>query len=445
LSLVQGTVLTDGNNGISYAQGGYWQQTERFTYAIFVGGTKHRAVEDYVTSGFRYWINGPSVVQPEGGDFADKDLSRQGIQADGGLALSGGGILINPDPSDETDPKVQADGEVFEWIAAHAKCGDFLLLTGDTTSTDSVAGEWLDSVPVLAGNGGHPFDSVEALQYIYAVVEDVSNPAAEATNPVNVLAREMANDWFAIRKLGGAEAIFFDGGDQWRYIATWGGTAVAQTVSAKYAAGHTVVGGTSAGLAILGDWVNAGQFGTTGSADALLHPRQYDPGDPTTNCRITLQKSFLEIGPLAGVITDTHFGDLSLTQGDEWEDYGNRSRMGRLIAFVANIKASQDGYGGKGLGVDAGTAVLVEPDGTARVAGMFNAYFVTATEEAAYDGNGRLVAPLTIHGVKVRRVSAASGLFQLSDAWDHCNSTFGLQYTIDVTAGVLQSDNGSVY
>ena len=95
--------------------------------------------------------------------------------------------------------------------------------------------------------------------------------------------------------------------------------------------------------------------------------------------------------------------------------------------------------------MDAATALLVETNGTAKVAGHFFVYFVTPTQFASIDGNGKL----TMNGIKVRSVKKGEGTnqdgtFNLYDGWD-VSKVFGLQYTLTVTSGVMTSDRGDIY
>ncbi|MBL9007269.1 MAG: cyanophycinase [Myxococcales bacterium] len=142
-----------------------------------------------------------------------------------------------------------------------------------------------------------------------------------------------------------AEFVFFAGGDQARYVA-WQATPLLSAVASVYARGG-VVGGTSAGCAILGqfvyDAVAAGSRSVT-SRDALA-----DPFDPA----ISFSRRVFSFAPLSSTITDTHFSA--------------RDRMGRLAAFVARQHA--DGVVRRsppevlGIGIDEGTALVIGPDG----------------------------------------------------------------------------------
>jgi beta-aspartyl-peptidase (threonine type) len=66
---------------------------------------------------------------------------------------------------------------------------------------------------------------------------------------------------------------------------------------------------------------------------------------------VTMVRDFLSMPYLAHVVTDTHFSV--------------RDRMGRLIAFVAQTRATDDPQA-VGLGVDEDGALCVEADGVGR-------------------------------------------------------------------------------
>lgn len=138
-----------------------------------------------------------------------------------------------------------------------------------------------------------------------------------------------------------ADVIFLAGGDQSTYIAMWAGTPLETAMKAAVAR-RVPFGGTSAGLAVLGQFDYSGANQSVSSAEALANP--YDRN-------VTLDRSFLNALPLmAGVITDAHLVA--------------RDRMGRLVTFLARLSA--DGWAGwqslRGIGVDEQTAVVVDGD-----------------------------------------------------------------------------------
>ena len=155
--------------------------------------------------------------------------------------------------------------------------------------------------------------------------------------------RDASNDPKIIAALKRADGIFIGGGDQSRYVRYWRGTPVAAALDAHVKAGKPL-GGTSAGLAMLGEYLyGAMDGGSQISPRALADPLGADN---------TIETGFLQLALLKGVLTDTHFSE--------------RNRLGRLIAFVAKAE-SMAGRPILGLGVDEDAAVAVEGDGSARV------------------------------------------------------------------------------
>lgn len=157
--------------------------------------------------------------------------------------------------------------------------------------------------------------------------------------------RGQAYDPAVLESLRRTDGIFIAGGDQSRYVRFWRGTPVAEVLDAHVRAGKPL-GGTSAGLAILGEFLyGAMDGGSLRSAAALA--------DPLGGAN-TIETGFLHIALLRGVVTDTHFRE--------------RDRLGRLIAFLAKAEAMAGGGRALvGLGVDEDAAVAVEADGNARV------------------------------------------------------------------------------
>lgn len=176
-----------------------------------------------------------------------------------------------------------------------------------------------------------------------------------------------------------AEAVFLAGGDQAVYVAAWGDGPVATALTAAYGRG-AVVGGTSAGCAVLGELLFAARNGTVTSDEALADP--YDP-------LVTIAHDFVALPPLTQVITDTHFAA--------------RDRMGRLLAFTA--RALVDGLAARplGLGIDQATALVIDEAGTGTVLGSGAVYLVTPTQPPAQCLAG---APLVWADVPVHELRA---------------------------------------
>jgi beta-aspartyl-peptidase (threonine type) len=155
--------------------------------------------------------------------------------------------------------------------------------------------------------------------------------------------RDASFDPKALAILAHADGIFIEGGDQSKYVRFWKGTPVARLIDRAVLSGKPV-GGTSAGLAVLGGASYGAMDG--GSIDAATALR--DPEGPA----VTIVRDFLNMPFLAHVITDTHFMA--------------RNRLGRLIAFIARVRTTSDPRV-VGLGVDQDSALCVDASGKGRL------------------------------------------------------------------------------
>lgn len=166
-----------------------------------------------------------------------------------------------------------------------------------------------------------------------------------------------AEDPFVIGSIEDADGLFIAGGDQFDYIRVWTGTPIQRAVNAAMATG-VPVGGISAGLSVMGGFPFTAQCDTVTSEQALA-----DPFDD----RVRLARDFLGVPGLEATITDSHFSE--------------RARLGRLLTFMA--RALTEGWADevRGIGIDEGTALLVEPDGTATVTGAGAAWLLRMTNE----------------------------------------------------------------
>lgn len=111
-----------------------------------------------------------------------------------------------------------------------------------------------------------------------------------------VPSREAASDPFVLQRLRGAEEVFIAGGDQGDHLQFWKGTPLADTLQ-ELADRNVPIGGTSAGLAVLGQFIYAGLHQSASSAAALADPYDKD---------LTLDRDFLALPTLTRVITDSH-------------------------------------------------------------------------------------------------------------------------------------------
>jgi cyanophycinase len=224
-----------------------------------------------------------------------------------------------------------------------------------------------------------------------------------------------ASDPAAVDRIRHAEALFIAGGDQWNYVRLWRGSPVSKAIQHLIDNG-VPVGGTSAGLAVLGEYSFTAERDTVTSKQALA-----DPFDE----HLTLANDFLRIPVLAGVVTDSHFHA--------------RDRMGRTLAFLARMLAAGKLKEARAIAVDERTAALVETDGKLRVEGEGSVYFIRAENASEVCRPG---APLTFRGISVYRVAKGGG-FDLKSWSGHG----GAAYVLNVEAGTIRStaEGGNVY
>lgn len=275
--------------------------------------------------------------------------------------------------------------EAFQWMIKKSGGGDFVVIRA--TGTDAYN-------PYIYALGSGQVDSVATL---------IIKTRAAASNP------------FVVEKIRTAEVLFIAGGDQYDYVKYWKGTPVEDAI--HYLAKRNVpIGGTSAGLAILGEFLFPAQNDTVYSDTALADPY---------NRRVILDRDFLTLPNMGKVIADGHLD--------------SRDRMGRLVTFLARIV--QDGWSAeaKGIGVDVETAVAVD-NGVASLFGLGDAYFLRTPgmPEVCQDRT-----PLTFRNLSVQRLSPGSGMFNIKN-W---SSNDTANYTLSAEEGVLTSTQvgGGIY
>jgi cyanophycinase-like exopeptidase len=290
-----------------------------------------------------------------------------------GIAMMGGG--------DDLD-------EAFRWLCGKANGGDFLILR--------------------------------------ARGDDDYNPYVNGLCKVNSVAtliiptRDAALDPAVADIIHHAEAVFIAGGDQANYIRFWRGTPVNDAVNQHVAAGKPI-GGTSAGLAVQGEFA----YGALNDPDdSELHSKEALP-NPYHN-QVTVVRDFLKIPQLQNTLTDSHFA--------------KRDRMGRTLVFLARI--IHDGWSKqpREIAIDEKSAVLVDADGKAVVVGSGRgAYFLRPTRDPEVCEKGQ---PLTFKDVSVYRVPSG-GRFDLQ-SW---TGSGGVSYSLSVEHGVIHSTqaDGAVY
>ncbi len=198
--------------------------------------------------------------------------------------------------------------------------------------------------------------------------------------------REASFDPRVLAALRSADGIFLAGGDQANYVRYWKGTPVQQALDAHVRANRPL-GGSSAGLAIMGHYsYTALDGGSLESKSALSDP--CGPG-------VTLESDFLHFRWLEDMIADTHFSQ--------------RSRLGRLIVFIARIDGQRGDAAAYGIGVDENSALVVDAHGVGVLsAGSAGSAWLVMPQQPAAVLQAR--RPLSLSHVRILRVGPDSRL-----------------------------------
>lgn len=287
-----------------------------------------------------------------------------------GLVLMGGGTDVDA---------------AFQWMCGRAGGGDFLVIR--TTGTDAYNPYIQELCPQM--------DSVETI-----IITSVAG----------------ANSAYVSTQIQNAEALWIAGGDQSTYVELWRGTAVQTGVNFLLNSKRAPVGGTSAGLAVLSQFIYTGAVGSVTSSQALADPfHRY----------VTLDRDLFQSSLGVNKLYDSHFV--------------TRDRMGRSLVFLARLVNNGWATQPRGIGVDERTALLVMPDGAATMVGSGAAYFLQAP------GPAQVLAertPMTYLNIGVYKVPQG-GTFNLS-TW---TGTGGVAYTLNVNNGSVTSTQagGNIY
>ncbi len=238
-------------------------------------------------------------------------------------------------------------------------------------------------------------------------------------------------DAYVLEKIMQAEGIWFAGGDQWDYVSYWKDTPVDSLINIAIQSRRIAIGGTSAGMAILGGFYFSAQNGSVTSEEALDNP--YD-----NNVKVD-STDFLNVPFLDNVITDTH--------------YSERDRQGRHVVFLARIFKDWD-LEAKGIACDERTAVCIDTNGRAFVYGDFpssddNAFFIQTNcefevrePEICADGIP-LTWDLNANALKVYKVKGTFSGMNTFDLNDWTTGSGGVWEHWSVENGNLNISNGS--
>jgi cyanophycinase len=288
-----------------------------------------------------------------------------------------------------------------------------LLLMGGSTDVDAAIAWQLNrsgggDIVVIRATGADGYNT-----YMYNMVP------VNSVETLIIDSREKANLAEVSQKIRNAEGLFIAGGDQWNYVNYWKNTLVEDAINYLANTKKVTIGGTSAGLAILGSNYYSAQNGTITSAQALANP--YDRS-------LTIGvNDFVSAPYMQNIITDSH--------------YTQRDRQGRHITFLARLMKDFGQTTVKGIGVDEQTAVCIDEAGMGKVFGINSAYFLQNNDSAAETCVAKkpLVWMQNNQAVKAYKINGSptgNGLFNAT------NWTFsgGIQYYYYVNNGVLSTN-----
>lgn len=295
-------------------------------------------------------------------------------------------------------------------------------LMGGATENDN-AMRWLlqkangGDVVVLRSTGSNGYNN-----YLYSTL----GVAVNSVETLVITSAAGAINPYVLNKVANAEMIWFAGGDQWNYVTYFKNNALEDLINSHITTKNAPVGGTSAGMAILGGKYFSAQNGSVTSAQATSNPYASN---------VTLgNNDFINIPILNNVITDTHFN--------------NPDRKGRLATFLARFQQDNN-LPTYGIASNEYVAVCIDNTGTSRVFGDYPnyqefAYFVmpncnnssgvencTSGQPLNWNYNGKALkvykVPGTMTGVNSYNISnfgSDSGTGGTWEDWSVVNGVF---------------------
>ncbi len=253
-------------------------------------------------------------------------------------------------------------------VSARAPMGTLFIVGGGSQSNDLVR-KFID----LAGGRGKariailPMASSEAQSS--GDDKKAQLDSMGATSFVVNVNRKQADADSVVRLIQGATGIWFPGGDQALLTAAIGGTATHHAIMERFRAG-AVVGGTSAGAAIMSDSMITGNQYFPGLAAAADSPAFQRVGRHT-----------IEIAPGLGfvhnAIVDQHFL--------------RRQRENRLFSVVLEHPSLI------GAGIDEGTVLMITPDGMWNVLGRSSVMIIDARQSGVTGASAPVLGGQGLH------------------------------------------------
>lgn len=233
-----------------------------------------------------------------------------------------------------------------------------LLLAGGGTDNDEAMKWFLQKaqggdVVVIRASGSNGYNN-----YLFAEL----GIAVHSVETLLIPSKSAAMENYVATQIRNAEALFIAGGDQYQYYQYWKDTPVEDAINHLLQTKKAVVGGTSAGMMILGKAYYAPQNSGVITNEALPNPYH-------VNMNILGKDDFINAPFLQNTLLDTH--------------YDQRTRGGRQVAFLARMETDWE-INARGIACNEHTAVAIDEAGKASVFGTNAndiAYFLQSNGE----------------------------------------------------------------
>ena len=251
---------------------------------------------------------------------------------------------------------------------------------------------------------------------------------------LSVNSRKAANNSEVIEYIREADALFIAGGDQNDYQEYWEGTDIEDAINYLVNEKKIPIAGTSAGMAILGDYYYAPDHQGILSSEILNDPFHY-------NTQTIHRSDFIKITHLKRVITDTHLDRMNTSNPE--------TRYGRLLGLLAKlIHEDNNQLSTYAIGLEEGAFVAIDEKGIVRVFGNGtnigqDAYFLQTNGAVPeqiepgwpliWNNEGKAVKVYQIPGTP-----EGSGHFDLNNWSTACGGEWAYWYTVGGKSGLTK-------
>lgn len=237
------------------------------------------------------------------------ELSQEAIASEAALLLSGGAGAASKDEVPAT-----------RWLLQHAPKGDYLVIRAGGVGRQA---KWIcDTFPELVGSGAE----------------------------ISIDSREDANHPAVIKLIQSVEVIWIAGGDQNKYENYWKGSALAQALNHHMS--NKPIGGTSAGMAILGSSYYAPESKAVIGSQILNNPYH----DATADI---FHEDLLQHPHLVRTLNETHVN----------RSLKGETRHNRMFGLLARTVSHFDSISVRALGLNEGSFLAIDKDGKGKVFG----------------------------------------------------------------------------